>query len=212
MDALINDRTLALAGIFQAVQLVQRTARFGSPNGPSYEPCIKTIFDLDPDSTELVYGGVQGIGRGLKLLRDQLDNQSETRDIELTKYVVQLLHLEKQLSKDRRMQQRLREGILQITPLAERTSVTDAEVITRLADLYSNTISTLTPRILVSGEQEYLSNPTVANQIRALLLAGIRSAVLWRQRGGTRWKLVFERNKLVSTANELLLSSGAAAE
>lgn len=212
MDSMINDRTLALGGIFQAVQLVQRTARFGSPNGPGYAPCIQTIFDLDPATSEAVYGGVRGIERGLKLLRDQLDNQSESRDIELTKYVIQLMHLERQLSKNRDMQQRLRDGILEIRDLAQRTSVIDEQVISRLADLYSSTISTLTPRILVSGEQEYLSNPTIANQIRALLLAGIRSAVLWRQRGGSRWKLLFERNKLVSTANELLLSSGATAE
>jgi len=212
MDSMINDRTLALAGIFQAVQLVQRTARFGSPNGPGYAPCIKTIFDLDPNSTETVYGGVSGIERGLKLLRDQLDNQSESRDLELTKYVIQLMHLERQLSKDRQMQQRLRDGILQVKDMAQQTSFTDEQVISRLADLYSKTISTLTPRILVSGEQEHLSNPTIANQIRALLLAGIRSAVLWRQRGGSRWKLLFERNKLVNTANELLLSCGAAAE
>ncbi len=212
MDSLINDRTLALAGIFQAVQLVQRTARFGSPNGPGYAPCIKTIFDLDPASTEAVYGGAKGIERGLKLLRDQLDNQSESRDIELTKYVIQLMHLERQLSKNRHMQKRLRDDIQQIEALAQQTSIIDESVITRLADLYSKTISTLTPRILVSGEQEYLSNPSIANQIRALLLAGIRSAVLWRQRGGSRWKLIFERTKLVNTANELLLSCGAAAE
>lgn len=208
----ITDRTLALAGIFQSVQLVQRTARFGSPHGPSYERCIRTIFDLDPASVEAVYGGLQGAERGLKLLRDQLDNQSEERDIELTKYVIQLLHLERQLSKDKAMLEQIRQGILEIQPLAAQTALTDDRVIDQLAALYSKTISRLSPRILVSGEHQYLSNPKIANQIRALLLAGIRSAVLWRQCGGSRWKLLMERGKLLSAANEILAEAGSIPE
>jgi len=212
MDSALNDRTLALAGVFQAAQLVQRTARFGSPQGPSYAPCIETVFKLDPPTTEAVYGGVQGIQRGLKILRDQLDNRSDARDMELTKYAVQLLHLQRQLSKNRAMLQELREGIGAIRSLAEQTSITDERVIDQLAALYSNTISTLNPRILVGGEQQYLSNPKIANQIRALLLAGIRSAVLWRQCGGSRWKLLLERGKLLNAANEILAEAESVTE
>jgi high frequency lysogenization protein len=36
------------------------------------------------------------------------------------------------------------------------------------------------------------------------LLAGIRSAVLWRQLGGTRLQLLFSRKSIVSDAEELL--------
>jgi high frequency lysogenization protein len=35
-------------------------------------------------------------------------------------------------------------------------------------------------------------------EIRALLLAGIRSARLWRQLGGHRWQLVISRRKLLN--------------
>lgn len=212
MDTALSDRTLALAGVFQAAQLVQRTARFGSPQGPSYAPCIATIFNLDPPTAEAVYGGVRGIEKGLKVLLDQLDNRSDARDMELTKYVVQLLHLQRQLSKNKAMLEELREGIVAIRSLAEQASTTDERVIDQLAALYSGTISTLSPRILVGGEQQYLSDPKIANQIRALLLAGIRSAVLWRQCGGSRWKLLLERGKLLNTANEILAETGSVAE
>jgi high frequency lysogenization protein len=40
--------------------------------------------------------------------------------------------------------------------------------------------------------------------VRALLLAGIRSAVLLHQSGGTRLKLIFQRGKLFECARELL--------
>ncbi|MEK7758734.1 MAG: DUF489 family protein, partial [Pseudomonadota bacterium] len=49
-----------------------------------------------------------------------------------------------------------------------------------------------------------LSNPAIADKVRAALLAGIRSAVLWRQLGGRRWQLLFSRGKLARTAAELL--------
>lgn len=41
-------------------------------------------------------------------------------------------------------------------------------------------------------------------KIRALLLAGVRSAVLWRQVGGRRWQLFLWRNKFAKLAKKLI--------
>jgi high frequency lysogenization protein len=57
---------------------------------------------------------------------------------------------------------------------------------------------------MVNGEQDYLSRPEIANKIRALLLAGIRSAILWKQCGGTRWKFLFFRKKIQNELKNLL--------
>ena len=46
----------------------------------------------------------------------------------------------------------------------------------------------------------------VQDKIRACLLAGIRSAVLWRQVGGSKWQLLFHRKKLVQAARQLYLT------
>jgi high frequency lysogenization protein len=59
---------------------------------------------------------------------------------------------------------------------------------------------------MVAGEQRHLSDPENADRIRAVLLAGIRSAVLWRQCGGVRWKLLFHRGRLQQEARRLLKS------
>jgi len=37
-----------------------------------------------------------------------------------------------------------------------------------------------------------------------LLFAGVRGAVLWRQRGGSRWKLLLQRRKHVIEAQRLI--------
>jgi len=85
------------------------------------------------------------------------------------------------------------------------------DTIDDLAQLYARTISTLTPRIIVSGEHGYLTNPRTAARVRAVLLAGIRAAYLWNQLGGRRWHLVFRRSRTGKAADQLLqeLETGA---
>ena len=200
-----TDRTLALAGIIQASHLVQQIAKRGTvSDSEAFETSIASIFKLDAESTEAVYGGGKGVSTGLKLLRAQLSNQSATRDLELTKYVVSVMHLERQLAKQRDMLGRIAEGIEKARTQAGYFSALHANVIANLAGIYSDTISTLTPRIIVNGEQHFLDNPDKANKIRALLLAAIRSAVLWRQVGGGRFRLLFERGAMLREIDECL--------
>tara|TARA_B110000196_G_C20719935_1_gene463707 strand:- start:184 stop:600 length:417 start_codon:yes stop_codon:yes gene_type:complete len=73
----------------------------------------------------------------------------------------------------------------------------------QLATLYQDTISTLSHRIQVHGQEDYLQNDYVSNRVRSLLLAGIRSAVLWHQLGGRRWRLILYRKRLQETASAL---------
>jgi high frequency lysogenization protein len=56
---------------------------------------------------------------------------------------------------------------------------------------------------MVAGEQNYLQKTETAARVRTLLLAGIRAAVLWRQLGGSKWKLLFARKKYVAVARQL---------
>ena len=49
-----------------------------------------------------------------------------------------------------------------------------------------------------------MQQPEVANRVRTLLLAGIRSATLWRQVGGHRWQLLFQRKKLLDATRAVL--------
>ena len=77
----------------------------------------------------------------------------------------------------------------------------------KVAQLYTETISQLTPRIVVNGRPQYLKMERVVNWVRSLLLAGLRSAVLWDQLGGGRMELMFGRRKMLDQAQQLLHSS-----
>jgi len=81
--------------------------------------------------------------------------------------------------------------------------ILDDGVFEALAYGYQQTLSQLKPRVMVSGEQRYLSEQRNSDRIRALLLAGVRSALLWRQAGGVRWKLLFVRSSLQREARRL---------
>ena len=206
-----RDRFLALAGIFQAAHLVQQIARTGMVEQAVFSTSINSIFRLDVASPEDVYGAAENLQYGSKVLQAQLGNkQSNTTtgtqrpDIDVTKYVISILVLEKKLAKHPELLNKISVGVEKATAQAEHFSQTHENVIANLADIYAQSVSTLKPKIIVNGEQNHLSNPDNANKIRALLLAAIRSAVLWRQCGGKRWQILFKRKIFLDEAQKLL--------
>lgn len=202
----LDDATLALAGVFQATWLVREIAHRGTVEPALFEVCIRSIFELDPPDTEAVYGGRAGLRPGLQLVAAQLGGPGDKRDFEITKYVVAVLHIERKLVRNTSMMRQLRDGIDRIrTQVGYFSSHTHDTVVAGIADLYINTISTLTPRIIVSGNHGHLNNPDNANKVRALLLAAIRSAVLWRQNGGSRLQLLFRRRQIAQAADRLIV-------
>ncbi len=97
----------------------------------------------------------------------------------------------------------------ELVPIAEIDDGTEIHEIkdlqaSKIAALYTQTISTLTPRIVVNGRPQYLQVERTVNWIRTLLFAGLRSAVLWRQLGGGRFSMLFGRKKMLEQAQSLL--------
>jgi high frequency lysogenization protein len=95
-------------------------------------------------------------------------------------------------------------GLERIEQSTSEFDMSRGSVINKIDGLYQNCISSLSPRIMVRGEQNYLRNDDNAAKIRALLLAGIRCGVLWQQLGGSKWTLFWRRKKYVATARKFL--------
>jgi high frequency lysogenization protein len=197
------DQTLALAGIYQAASLVKQIANTGQANNAQIESSLETLFRFDANTVEEVYGSVAGVSHGVKVLLQHLSDR-HNRDIEITKYVVSLIMLEKKLSADSRMLDEITVRLNKIESQFEFFSLCHENTFAKLGQIYRDTISTLGPRIIVTGEQPFLSNESYASKVRALLLAGIRSAVLWRQCGGSRWQFLFGRNAYIEECNRIL--------
>ena len=200
----VHDRTLAMAGLYQCVDLVTQVAWKGNVLPEPFEACLYSLFKLDPQNYTAVYGGIAGIKRGLEVLQATLNRQRDSHSMERTQYSIMLIFLEKRLSRNTKEINRVKSGIHAATHQLEHFDMTHVNVISKLADVYRQSISPLGPKIIVRGEQSCLSNPDNASRIRALLLAGIRSALLWRQAGGNRWRLLFERGAMIKEIEAIL--------
>ncbi len=196
-----SDRTLALAGMYQACGLVQRVARRGNIDPDELKVVLDTLFVTDPPDTLAVYGSHSNLKSGLETVTRQLDKNP---DPELTRYLINILHLERKLIRKPALLQAISEGIERARRQTEHYPLPHSNIIASLAGIYSDTISTLTPRIIVSGEQGHLANPENASTVRALLLAAMRSAVLWAQCGGSRWQILLQRKRFIQEATAFL--------
>lgn len=199
----LHGQTLALAGLYQAAFLVQQTARGEVRDADATRASIGSIFMTSPANVEDVYNGIGGVTRGLEILVQQLGNVDGARDPVLTGYVILLSHLERKLSGQPALLDTISQGIEAVRAGQAYGPGLSTELATALADIYTGTISTLTPRIMVRGEQGILESTGSRDMIRALLLAGMRSAVLWRQCGGSRLRLLWKRRALLAHAREL---------
>ncbi|MES9902684.1 MAG: high frequency lysogenization protein HflD [Sedimenticola sp.] len=200
-----RDRAIAIAGVFQAAKLASQIAQRGIAESGAMEASIHSLFQINSESVEAVYGGVSGVTTGLVTLLNQLTN-GRGKEGDVTRYVITLLHLERKLSKNPAMAESISQGIEQATGRLEHYHLLHSNMLAQLADIYVNTISTLKPKIMVQGEQLHLQNQENINRVRSLLLAGIRSAMLWRQCGGGRLQILLGRKHLKRQIEEILSS------
>ncbi|MGD8174346.1 high frequency lysogenization protein HflD [Marinimicrobium sp. ARAG 43.8] len=200
----LENATIALAGIFQAAALVEQLAKTGYVPGDAYRCTIESLFVMDPPHTRAVFGdSLASLTFGLEALQHTLEPGNQ-RHKDALRYGLGVLHLQRKLSKRRDMLSVLGTRLKQASRQAEHFDSTHENVIGNLADLYKDTISTFRFRIQVTGDHNYLQQGRIANQIRALLLAGVRSATLWRQVGGTRWQLLLQRKRIAQIVDRLL--------
>jgi len=200
----IHNRCISLAGMFQAAKLVQQTSRAEKRDAVATAACIRSLFVTDPDAVSDVYEEVDALQVGLETLQNQLSSSSAKRDLELTGYVITMMNLQRKLSRQGDLMRRIGTGIHDLQNRYETVTSENAEVIAGLADVYKNTISTLSPRIMVKGDENVLGNASSQNMIRALLLAGMRATVLWSQCGGNRIKLIFQRKAMLEQCSRML--------
>lgn len=200
-----RERIIALAAVFQAAGLAAQIARSGMADSAAMESSVYSLFQTHPDSVEAVFNGISGISTGAQLILNQIKyKSSQTHDMDITRYVMTLLHLERKLAKKPAMLDTIGAGIQRAAERLEHFPMLHGNILAQLAELYAETISTLQPRIMIHGEPLHLQNPENVNKIRTLLLAGIRSAMLWQQCGGSRLQILFGRRRLEANAQKLV--------
>jgi len=197
-----KNRTIALAGLMQATYLCKNLANYGRCDAEQLSASLQSIIRLDADSVADVFDGTVNIRKGLEVLKLQLTVTDPHRDLDLSRYCASLIQLSDNLMGDDAASLQLTTSIGKSAELD--FPIMDETMIASLANVYRNCVSHLSPRIMVSGQPEYLNNELVAAKIRATLLAGIRSVVLWRQCGGSKPGLLLSRKHYLYNASDLL--------
>lgn len=204
MSGTITDRVLAMAGIIQACRCVQQIARNGMTDAEAFSTSVNSLFINNANTTDEVYAGRENLLPGLRLATKLFSSQQDAESVEVMRYCLTVIQLERSLSKHADMLDQVGNGIEKAHNQAEHFSTTHSNVLANLAGLYSDTLSTLNPRIMVNGDQVHIGNSENVNRIRSLLLAAVRSAVLWRQKGGSRLQLIFFRKSYLNEINRII--------
>jgi len=166
---------------------------------------LESILQIDSPDVESVFGKLGNLSKGLRLIPAQFGLAAADRDLDLHRYSTALIQLGDNAINQADTMDQLHADILKAKSLDFH--ILDETMINSLANIYRNSISHLSPRIMVSGQPEYLNNEQIAAKIRAALLAGLRSVVLWRQCGGTRPSLLISRTRYIRIAEGLLRGS-----
>jgi high frequency lysogenization protein len=204
----LEQQAIALAGIAQAARLVDQVSKTGSYPLEFLEPSIKSVFVFEPDSAEDIFGGIAGVKLGLHNLSSLLADKNARENHDLVRYVFSMIYLERKFVANPDMMAVVRSRLEHTSFRAEHFSNNVSELCHSISGIYQDTLSHEKFRIKVTGSAQHLQNTQNADIIRALLLAGIRAAFLWRQLGGHRWRLLLQRKKLLQASQNLSRSLG----
>ena len=200
----IEDRMLALAGLAQALKQVRQIAETGQADSAVLQTALDSVFRIDATSPTEIYGDARAVAPGMQLLFDYFANEGDARDALLPRLALSVMQLERRFVREGATASKVQEGLLALSPTAERLGSTHPEVLASLGTLYADTVSHLRPRVMVQGNPHYLGQAAIVSEIRAVLLAALRSAVLWRQLGGSLWDFALRRRALVGSVRSQL--------
>lgn len=200
-----QEQLVALGAVFEAAFLVDKIAKSGQVSEAALGCMLGSLLIRDPQNTLEVFGGDDlNLRDGYRALAGALERDPAALQREPLRYALALLGLERKLAKRNDLLQVIGSRLDQIQQQVQHFGPVHDNVIAASGSLYQDTLSTFPQRIQVQGDMRHLQQPSNASKIRAILLAGIRAARLWRQLGGSRWQLVFCRRKLLNELYPLL--------
>lgn len=185
-----SDRGMAFVGVAQAARLVDMSARGVTFSESVRDATLFGIYVIDPTKVSEVFPDPNRFELGLQTAY-AITARPDPSLMPSLRYVLSILELTHRLESKHALVQRLHRA-LDVLAGTEAPWSDPGQA----AAVYQDTVSTLDRRIQVTGDPSRLQTPAVAEEIRALLLAGIRYAWLWRQLGGRRWHLVMRRSSI----------------
>lgn len=209
MSQLNRDKTLALAAIFQAAGLANELARKGSTDSAVEAFLTQSVLIMDTDDLGTIYPNPEGLKPGLRWLEGCLMEQGRGLQNagEIIRIALGVVQVEGQFSQHEGVQNTLRTRLENINrQRVMNPDMSNTELNNLLGSAYVDSLGQLRFRVQIRGDAKQLQSPGMAERIRAILLAGVRAAWLWRRLGGRRWHLIFTRGQILREIREIAKS------
>lgn len=212
----IKSETIALGALFQCCTQIQRIATTGYYDEKAVSCVLRALAVTDPKTVEDIYNP-DYLNVGFKQIIDSFSKSELTKSsdtIIVTKMALKLISLAHSVERNQRIFQRLSDEIdaLSKAVTTEHSDFLNDELnvgsistqnnFHLFGSLYQSIISPNFAKLLIYGDERFLKDTDNQEKIRALLLAGIRAVILWRQVGGRRRFLIFRRKDILKYATE----------
>ncbi len=214
-------QVLALAAVFQAAQIVHVIATTGTSSlgelGQHYtqillQSTLNIRAEHNPNQNSLLFfQSLKNLSLGLRSLEQSLiapyDPQPKNRYPRLKvknakqtlSYALSLLSLSRKVYRDKAYCEKISKAQQNIIRQLAffNYDYQHPSIIAALAQVYTETASNLKPRIMVKGSEQAFKNPHEVAHIRAILFSGLQAAHYWRDLGGSPWKMLFTKDKIL---------------
>jgi high frequency lysogenization protein len=199
-----QERAIALAALSQITYCIQRITYDGIIEDQLIAPCLYSLLQVDADNVESIYDLPGSVTTGAQKILKKSPHDHQTW--ERFRYIELLMRYEKKLHQQQHqaLLTKLRQQMLTLIAQCEHEDSTDSYPVAQFASIYIETIGQIKPRILIHGQKVHLQDHHFQCYIRALLLAGIRAAMLWHQLGGSRWLILWRYRSLVAALENYL--------
>ena len=198
----IDKQLYSLAALYQSCNAISRIAWEGQYDKKEFLPLIKSILDVDSDDPLTIYQQPISLKSGFEFLKKQVVDDIFTRSSETRRYISSIKDLVKRINTSNIIDEQFRKRIDRLNE-NEYEKNTD-NIVLEIGQLYKDTFSQLEPRIVISGDNQYLKQDLNAARIRTALMAAIRSVYLWKSCNGSDLKFFLFKKKYISRIREII--------
>lgn len=195
-------RLLPLLALAQCAALIDHLAATGTVEREAMAHLLGRLLE-PPLPDEHPLGKVEDYAIGREVLEDMLSGELPDNQRHIPAYMRAMAGLAHKLSRRPELAAQLRDRMDEAVRRREFLDAGSGSVHAMLSGIYGETLGQLNPTLSVSGALRQITDRHNGNVIRAIVLAGVQAAAVWRAEGGRSWQLRWRRRTILRCLKEL---------
>ena len=200
----IDRQLYSLAALYQSCNAISRIAWEGKYDNEEFSPLIKSILDVNSDDPLSIYEEPTLLKSGFEFLKKQVIDDIFTRSSETRRYISSIKNLVRRIDTSNIIDDQFRKNIDRLNEIKREKTIDD--LVLEIGQLYIDTFSKVEPRIVISGDNQYLKVDLNAARIRTALMAAIRSVYLWKSCNGSDFKFFLFKKRYIKRIKEIIVT------